>query len=498
MDKKILVFTSAVSTTYVKKWLSCDLIDFAVVFYGQSDQLYSEFRKLPLKFLARKPGTKIDNFLYLLSLHPQILDYDYVIFMDEDISIEGIHIKRFSQIVDSIGSDLAQPAHTWASKVFEYSFLFKKPFVKYEIASFVEIQFFIISKKLLRDTIGDWKNFSTGFGLDHYLCQRLKQLGGLIAVVHEVTFYHAHKPVEERISSITEDFDERRRKIHKFINEKFRDLDEDFRKIKYRDNLLYRTRGVMPKWYNKLWFFFRIPKIIRRFNKYYLAVQIEHANVQGGVLATFKNILRIFYRRIRQVESIDEHLPSMSFAAIRFLNNYIRGKRNLKVFEFGSGGSTNFFLRKRCDLVSVESSEVQYENLKKTRLVVKAVQHKLTYVPDVYNEGVIDNSQIDNKKTSKKYNTSLSYAEHIDEYPEKCFDIILIYGADRLNCLRKSVSKVKEGGLIIFPKSDSAKYHLMHDIVPDSWRKSVIRGVDPWDNTNIICETTFFIRSVES
>ncbi|UXE63192.1 MAG: hypothetical protein KA717_11320 [Woronichinia naegeliana WA131] len=59
---------------------------------------------------------------------------------------------------------------------------------------------------------------------------------------------------------------------------------------------------------------------------------------------------------------IENQLPWLVFAAIDFLEDLdLKGK---KVFEYGSGGSTLFWLRKGANCVSLEHDRSWYEKMK--------------------------------------------------------------------------------------------------------------------------------------
>jgi len=61
-----------------------------------------------------------------------------------------------------------------------------------------------------------------------------------------------------------------------------------------------------------------------------------------------------------QISSYQLSLPWLNFAAIDFIKNFLENKKNLQVFEYGSGGSTLFFLKKGYSVVSIEHCKEWY------------------------------------------------------------------------------------------------------------------------------------------
>jgi hypothetical protein len=170
------------------------------VYYGDDDEVLSALRQLPLRFLEQRRGTKIDNFLFLLGKHPEIREYEYVLFADEDIEIGNPEIWRLLSVVEEAGADWPQPAHSWSSYVPEWRFLRKKPLLRYELVKFIEIQFFVLSMSTILETLEHWHHFSTGSGLDIFLANWLERRGPRAALVHEVAITHPFRQGELRIN----------------------------------------------------------------------------------------------------------------------------------------------------------------------------------------------------------------------------------------------------------------------------------------------------------
>ena len=62
----------------------------------------------------------------------------------------------------------------------------------------------------------------------------------------------------------------------------------------------------------------------------------------------FKTLKYILYKFVfddLKLQSFQLEFPWLNFAAIEFINKFTDKKENLHVFEYGSGGSTIFFLK---------------------------------------------------------------------------------------------------------------------------------------------------------
>lgn len=143
---------------------------------------------------------------------------------------------------------------------------------------------------------------------------------------------------------------------------------------------------------------------------------------------------------------LDLEIPWFSYAAIDFLDTFV--KPEMKVFEYGSGGSTIFFSQRAASVYSVEDNAEWYQRVT-TRLKEKGVQNaELKLCPfDFKNPAGFENS------------------EYLKALPDQKFDIIVIDGSEewkqvRPICFKKAEKHVNPGGIIV---------------VDDSWRYDTIR-----------------------
>lgn len=151
-------------------------------------------------------------------------------------------------------------------------------------------------------------------------------------------------------------------------------------------------------------------------------------------------IFEFWYRRIyssffyhRIYRKIYPDYPYYTPGAIKFLRKNIH--KNVKVFEYGSGQSTIWWSKMCVEVHAIENNENWYQ-----RISAKADKNiaKIHF-----------------------YNTQNTYDKYIDsvnEFPDKYFDIIIIDGRERVECIKKAVKHVKDGGFLVLDDSHRLKY----------------------------------------
>lgn len=149
----------------------------------------------------------------------------------------------------------------------------------------------------------------------------------------------------------------------------------------------------------------------------------------------FANILQIFIEgygfknsveKGKPVDKNDNPLPLYTYPAIEYLQTLdFSGKR---IFEFGSGNSTLFWLKKNAIVTSVENSINWFEDL--SQEIGENPKHKFIFASgEEYYDAVL--------KDEEKY------------------DLIIIDGAqNRLESTKKAAKKIKEDGMLIVDNSD--------------------------------------------
>lgn len=130
------------------------------------------------------------------------------------------------------------------------------------------------------------------------------------------------------------------------------------------------------------------------------------------------------------VDKKKQPIPWFTYPCIDFLSQ--RLNINLNVFEFGSGNSTLFFAKKVKSIYSVEHNTEWFNKIK-------------TSLPD------------NSKLTHVESNSSDQYIEPFKMGEEK-FDIIIVDGIFRNECLIESINRLTEQGIIILDDSERNDY----------------------------------------
>ena len=191
---------------------------------------------------------------------------------------------------------------------------------------------------------------------------------------------------------------------------------------------------------------------------------------------------------------LNKQLPWVTFYAIDFLNILdFKGKR---VFEYGSGASTLYWLSKGATCVSIEHDKQWYDKMKSSISAIAEVDYRLIQ-PELRSpvEITINPANPDhygsNSPEFKNYDFS-HYVQQIDEFPDEYFDIIMIDGRARPSCIKRSLSKVRVGGFMIVDNTDR-DYYLRETIDSlKNFSRQEFFGLVPV--ATCISQTDFFTR----
>jgi hypothetical protein len=132
----------------------------------------------------------------------------------------------------------------------------------------------------------------------------------------------------------------------------------------------------------------------------------------------------------RPVDAQGQPVPWMNYAAIAFLDERLRSRHAL--FEYGSGASTAFFAARVAHVTSVEYDETWLAQVKQTApanvtLVFRAHDEDGAYCRTITGTG-------------------------------RAYDVVIVDGRDRVNCLRQSVEALTPGGVLVLDDSERPRY----------------------------------------
>jgi hypothetical protein len=175
-----------------------------------------------------------------------------------------------------------------------------------------------------------------------------------------------------------------------------------------------------------------------------------------------KHVLRWIYS-LRKDYLLEKPLPWINFDAIDFLEKY--AQLGWYVFEYGSGGSTLYWMKKRMNCISVEHDPRWYQVVSDRLQGNNLVDYRLI-LPDIVKEPLEELDPSDpycyaSNDPHYKGHDFRHYVTQIDGFPDKHFDLILIDGRARPSCIMHSIPKVKDGGIILLDNSDR-EYYIKH------------------------------------
>jgi SAM-dependent methyltransferase len=158
----------------------------------------------------------------------------------------------------------------------------------------------------------------------------------------------------------------------------------------------------------------------------------------------------------RASEFVTRHIPWLTYGATDWLATVV-GPAS-RVFEFGSGGSTFFFLDLGASVTSVEHEAAWHARVAaalpaeaRARAVLRLVE------PRPPAPGESDRAYVSAKFDGVPRDYE-SYARSIDAEPDGSFDLVLVDGRARVACVRHARAKVRPGGYLVLDDSSRPEY----------------------------------------
>lgn len=195
----------------------------------------------------------------------------------------------------------------------------------------------------------------------------------------------------------------------------------------------------------------------------YSFFSVKKILLKGHYKCFYSDMLRFFkWWESRKVETDTIHVgaPWMVFAAVSFLKKWL--KKDMKVFEYGSGGSTVFFSKLSDSIISVEHYEKWYNRVSKyiSNNQINNIEYRLI-LPELYT--AVTGSCTDPKSYKSCFPefSNFSFKEYvisIDAYPDECFDLVVVDGRSRGSCILHAMKKVKVNGMLLVDNADRSYY----------------------------------------
>ena len=159
-------------------------------------------------------------------------------------------------------------------------------------------------------------------------------------------------------------------------------------------------------------------------------------------------------------------LPWFTYSSIHFISNKL--KKDMTLFEFGSGNSTIWFSERIGDIVSVEHDREFFEYMEDKLAKIDTIDYR-----------------------SKELNKD--YSQEILKF-NKEFDVVVIDGRERVQCAKNCIQALKDDGVIIWDNSDRTEYQEGYDFFDAiGFKKIDFNGLGPIGNKE--WRTTIYYRS---
>ncbi len=193
----------------------------------------------------------------------------------------------------------------------------------------------------------------------------------------------------------------------------------------------------------------KIKKIIEIINNPRLLKQLLSMNSAGYL----KEIGWIdSFNQQRPIDSNHQPLPWVTYGFIDFISDRLNNK--MDIFEYGSGNSTLWYGKRVQSVTAVEHDKLWYKEIK-SRMPKNINLH---YQELVYGGKYSKFSNILNQK----------------------FDIVIVDGRDRVNCIKNSLNTLKENGIIVLDDSEREAYQEgVNFLLDNGFRKIDFWGISP-------------------
>ncbi len=174
-----------------------------------------------------------------------------------------------------------------------------------------------------------------------------------------------------------------------------------------------------------------------------------------------------WFNSFNSKQSIDkngEPIPWCTYPFIKFTEP--RLSRDFSVFEFGSGNSTLWYAKRVKNIIAVENDKEWF---------------------NIISSNLPSNAQI----IFKKLDYDGEYCRTVLDHSVR-FNLIIIDGRDRVNCVKNSINRLTENGVIIFDNSDLPQYKEgVNFLIANGFKKLDFIGLSPVTPHNN-CTSVFY------
>jgi SAM-dependent methyltransferase len=179
-----------------------------------------------------------------------------------------------------------------------------------------------------------------------------------------------------------------------------------------------------------------------------------------------------------------DKMPWITFSAIDFLKRVLH--TDMRVFEYGSGGSTLFWARRVKELVSIEHNKSWFEKVK-TELGQQGITNPVYILAEPAPDPDFDKKDFHTPGDYTSHDQNFAgmnfaaYVKTIDRYPDEYYDLIIIDGRARPSCIAHSLKKLKPGGWLVIDNTERAFYLAPFTFDRQNWKMRKFFGPVPYE-----------------
>ena len=198
----------------------------------------------------------------------------------------------------------------------------------------------------------------------------------------------------------------------------------------------------------------------------------------------------------KQLEVFEYKIPWIVHEAKQALDEIVNP--SFYIFEYGSGGSTFYFLERAKKLITVEHDIEWYKRTSNTIKKLNTDNHEYRlFEPqkidqadqaDYSNYVAVLGFDSDDPAYFKGHHFK-DYVFYINKFDDETFDLVFIDGFSRLSCVTQAKNKVKSGGFIVFDNSEIASNQSAIALL-NEWQRTDFFGHGPYLRTK--WQTTIF------
>ncbi len=199
--------------------------------------------------------------------------------------------------------------------------------------------------------------------------------------------------------------------------------------------------------------------------------------------------------------SLNNQLAWLSFEAIDYLDQYLKPEH--RVFEYGGGGSTLFFLNRAGSVATVENNDV-WVQLLKSEIAPNSNKNwqvfaiKGTAVAGQEEKDPADPDAFATNNPTERHLNYEQYARCIEQFPKGYFDVVLVDGRARPSCLKCAIQYVKPNGLLIMDNMERKYYWTYFSETIKGDFKQIMSRTSPLPFHPNFCNTTILRKTAKS